>query len=428
MKKILTSIISFILVTNILLICTSCNSKSRNSKNISEDRFALENGNIIYLGKNGVEETEIIIPNEIDGTIIEEISSIDCRQYVQEGDITKIVFPETVKSLYLSLIDYYNLVEFEIPDNNLYFCSIDGAIYSKNKNKLYRVPPAKKEYTIPEFVTEISEGALLSWRGTELFIPSNVQNLDEIYFPSSSDLTITLDNSFANNIELLNNNNFNDKITVICNGEVIKAPQETTTTTTQNIETQNSINTNLLINLNLKNMKINDFINNWNIIVPEIFKNEITSAGLDVNKLKLSHIKTQEYNSPSDPSYNKFAESFTVYGYTFCEDLFYVRIQTQPNQNNIISSVSIAFYYDSKNIAPNVKEKILSDNKLTANLLSSSFAVCKNIYNRDELHTFGVRVFNGISTEDILGNYYTIYENGIGYRLFSYDQSLVFIE
>ena len=53
------------------------------------------------------------------------------------------------------------MIIIEVPENNPYFMTIDGVIYSKDKRKLIRYSRKEKEesFTIPEWVEEIDEEA-----------------------------------------------------------------------------------------------------------------------------------------------------------------------------------------------------------------------------------------------------------------------------
>ena len=55
------------------------------------------------------------------------------------------------------------MIIIEVPENNPYFMTIDGVIYSKDKRKLIRYSRGKKEesFTIPEEVEEIGSYAFV---------------------------------------------------------------------------------------------------------------------------------------------------------------------------------------------------------------------------------------------------------------------------
>ena len=70
----------------------------------------------------------------------------------------------------------YNLQEINVDNNNTKYCSIDGNLFSKDKNILYQYSIGKKDitYNVPDNVTKI---------GDEAFF--NCTNLQYIVFPDS---------------------------------------------------------------------------------------------------------------------------------------------------------------------------------------------------------------------------------------------------
>ena len=98
-------------------------------------------------------------------------------------------------------------INIEVPENNPYFMTIDGVIYSKDKRKLIRYSREKKEksFTIPEEVEEIGSYAFVHCDYlTDIKIPKKVnmiqdntfwycENLCNVLFLSEDTITIQPD-------------------------------------------------------------------------------------------------------------------------------------------------------------------------------------------------------------------------------------------
>ena len=211
----------FVISSTCFFSCGSTSNGNNEEETTKINDFSKSGNYITYNGDctGGI----INIPSEIDGETVETIGSlrVSYKNSKEESDklnqITKIIIPETVVDF--SFGGFYHLREFEVAEDNPVYCSIDGVVYSKDKTRLCKVPRAKTIYTIPEYVTEIDDHAFSGWNGSELYIPSTVKKVGHI---SSTKLTITLDDSFKNDTELINSLVCKDdytEIKVICGGE-----------------------------------------------------------------------------------------------------------------------------------------------------------------------------------------------------------------
>ena len=77
----------------------------------------------------------------------------------------------------------------DISKNNKYYCSIDGVAFSKDKKKLLKYPPAKKDeiYTIPDSVSKLSMpmGFTLNENLKAVIIPKSVKEISLYTFGTS---------------------------------------------------------------------------------------------------------------------------------------------------------------------------------------------------------------------------------------------------
>ena len=155
----------------------------------------------------------VIIPNGVlrigalcfdSCTNLQEITIPDSVMYiVRSGDAGSggfLQFCDSLKEITLgsgleNFFDTYDLNgsdSFECIDiskNNKYYCSIDGVAFSKDKKKLLKYPPAKKDeiYTIPDTVSKLSMpmGFTLNENLKAVIIPKSVKEISLYTFGTS---------------------------------------------------------------------------------------------------------------------------------------------------------------------------------------------------------------------------------------------------
>ena len=155
----------------------------------------------------------VIIPNGVlrigalcfdSCTNLQEITIPDSVTYiVRSGDARSggfLQFCDSLKEITLgsgleNFFDTYDLNgshSFECIDiskNNKYYCSIDGVAFSKDKKKLLKYPPAKKDeiYTIPDTVSKLSMpmGFTLNENLKAVIIPKSVKEISLYTFGTS---------------------------------------------------------------------------------------------------------------------------------------------------------------------------------------------------------------------------------------------------
>lgn len=163
------------------------------------NNYEIKNNVLIkYIGT----ESTLILPNGI-----KEIA-----KYAISGNnnIKTIKIPQSVEK-----IDEYgfsfsaNVKEIIVDDNNPYFTSINGVLYSKDKSVLVMVPEGIDEnYEIPSFVTKIGDFAFTGCKNIkEIKIPSSVTLIGFGTFTACSSLT---DITISENVNEIGNDCFID--------------------------------------------------------------------------------------------------------------------------------------------------------------------------------------------------------------------------
>ena len=128
------------------------------------------------------EQTEIALPEEIDGLPVKTIGKNafyqykDTRSFVLPQNLLKIescafyrcyllqkmIIPKNVELIESeAFFRCSSLTEIEVDEQNLQYCSEDGVLFNKNKTVLHTYPEGKKneKYIIPSSVTEIGDSA-----------------------------------------------------------------------------------------------------------------------------------------------------------------------------------------------------------------------------------------------------------------------------
>lgn len=221
MKKYLRIQVFVFIIALTIFNITSC---SDNNNYTSDNRHTYENfeyivsDNSITLTKYKGNEKNVVIPNEIDGVLVEEIGEL-C--FYQNNDLEIVKFPETVTSINdCAFYRCYNIKEIQLPNNlkeiiknpfyrceklekfeidNEYFTTIDGVLYNKDKTILLIYPEGKttKTLKIPNTVKEIADSAFGYSCDylKEIRIPKSVKVMyyDDIW--SKNDITLYIEKS-----------------------------------------------------------------------------------------------------------------------------------------------------------------------------------------------------------------------------------------
>ena len=133
-------------------------------------------------------DTEITIPDTIDGL---KVTELDSNSFL-ESPAEKINIPATVE--YISAENPFasclNMKEFSVDENNEYYCSVDGVLFTKDMKKLVFYPPKKDgtSYTVPDSVEEIGIAALSETSLNEIKVPDSVNKIGRHAFSFNAEL------------------------------------------------------------------------------------------------------------------------------------------------------------------------------------------------------------------------------------------------
>ena len=162
--------------------------------------------------------TDISIPNSVTSIKYEAFNQCYALPYTEYGNakyignvdnpylvLVELVEESTTCSIHKDtrfLTDYFvdaKITNFTVDENNAYFTSIDGNLYSKDENVLIRYATAKTDSTfkIPNSVTTIGHSAFYYAHGlTSVTIPDSVTYIDAFAFRYCDHLTsLSLPNS-----------------------------------------------------------------------------------------------------------------------------------------------------------------------------------------------------------------------------------------
>lgn len=125
-------------------------------------------------------------------TIPESVTSIGSGAFSDCSALTSITIPEGVTSIGNGVFQgCSSLHEIIVDDENSYFTSINGVLYSKNVTKIYCHPAGLKEttFTIPKTVSSIEPCAFFGCSSlTNIDIPSSVTTIGDAAFGSCTNL------------------------------------------------------------------------------------------------------------------------------------------------------------------------------------------------------------------------------------------------
>lgn len=163
-----------------------------------------------YLGT----DTEVIIPEEIDGTTITSIAAdFQSYRYTEDGytvytrskNITKLSIPSTVVEIGIGTWVFLNHLspsfqEVVVDEDNPVYSSQDGVLYNKDKTKLIAYPASKKDeiFVVPDSVTIICYYAFRECKYLKNVISNDsLVNINYGAFKYSSIETITVPKSVS---------------------------------------------------------------------------------------------------------------------------------------------------------------------------------------------------------------------------------------
>jgi len=125
-------------------------------------------------------------------TIPNSVISIGDGAFWGCSRLSSITIPNNVTSIGVGVFCGCNgLIEILVSEENISFCSVDGALFSKDKSKLISYPYLKPtSYTVPNSVTSIGGGAFWGCSNlTSVTIPNSVTSIGDYAFSNCSGLT-----------------------------------------------------------------------------------------------------------------------------------------------------------------------------------------------------------------------------------------------
>lgn len=168
-----------------------------------EFAYTLIDGKAEILGYEGT-DSNIEIPESIAGFTVagigdyafagyENLDSVilpDTVTYIgecafAESGVKRIVISASVSEIGIFAFDCcHELTEILIDEDNEYFCSLDGHIYSKDMTKLirYDITKTETEFVIPDSVATIGIGAFVDAQLKNIIIPESVKVIEEKAF------------------------------------------------------------------------------------------------------------------------------------------------------------------------------------------------------------------------------------------------------
>jgi len=176
--------------------------------------YTIANGTVTITDYSTSSDT-LIFPSEINGFPVTRIESMPGPREPINQNVTSIVIPSSVTTLgnfafgwltqlptiyipasvsdieELALVGLRGLIQFNVDPNNPNYCSQDGVLYSKTRQKLLRYPWKKSgsSFQIPGEVTEI---APMAFEGSDLetiSIPQGVLSIGVYAFSKCTKLT-----------------------------------------------------------------------------------------------------------------------------------------------------------------------------------------------------------------------------------------------
>lgn len=137
---------------------------------------------------NQTSVTSIIIPDEYEGVPVTEIADFaGCNL----ESVEVISIGKNVESIGIwAFENNQSLKEFIVNEENEYFCSVDGVLFTKDMKTLLFYPPAHgKEYTIPDSVETLRSKAFYKCSSLEkLEFSKNLKTIEEKTFFRCSEM------------------------------------------------------------------------------------------------------------------------------------------------------------------------------------------------------------------------------------------------
>ena len=161
-----------------------------------EYRYTIETDGTITLDYYIGDKTEVTVPLEIDGKTVAKIDwacFYDAREF-DAVKVTKISIPQSIIEISNGALQGCSkLEEIVVDENNQYFKSVDGCLFSKDGKSFlqYCAANPRSSYTFPNTVEKIlGYGAFeYAYNLTDIIIPNSVKYIDDYTFEDCVNLT-----------------------------------------------------------------------------------------------------------------------------------------------------------------------------------------------------------------------------------------------
>lgn len=204
-KKIISMLLCILMIGATFAGCSSNASVSSlfGSKKLDNKVQYQVIDNEVHITKytDSTDRTVIEIPDEIEGV---PVTTIDDFSLFNAESLITIKIGKNVKEIgEWSMTNNYHLKEFIVDEENPYFCSVDGVLFSKDMKTIIYFPPGKgiesydgygnaenfTAYAIPEGVETIRSKCFYKcYYIEEVTIPSTVKRIEEKAFHRVSKL------------------------------------------------------------------------------------------------------------------------------------------------------------------------------------------------------------------------------------------------
>lgn len=172
------------------------------AEHIPEDdyKYVIENGEA-HIKKYLGDETEIIVPDSLEGCPVTMVSSTAFGY-----NVTSLTFPETITG-FTAFKSLDKLREVNISEGGEYK-SVDGTVYTADGSELVFLPPCACEgvFTGPDGVVKIADNACYGSKAAEIILPRSLREIGVFAFAYSDISEVKLNegleaigaNAFAN--------------------------------------------------------------------------------------------------------------------------------------------------------------------------------------------------------------------------------------
>lgn len=157
-KKKRNGVIIYFIIMLCFMMCMGKEREAFSSEANAETHFKWElnaDSTVRITGLYGERAvTKVVIPEQIDGKKVTEISS---DAFMNCSELERVEIPDTVKIIGERAFSGRPCLNYiSVAEGNPYFSSVDGVLYSKNGSQLYAVPPAYQGlFVVQDGVTSV---------------------------------------------------------------------------------------------------------------------------------------------------------------------------------------------------------------------------------------------------------------------------------